>query len=126
MVAFAHFGLALLAYFGLLQFTIPSEFRFLEYAADNGMWGWIHVLCGLFLIAAVFRSRLDRQALSASAGFLFGWSFFNLLWGLSTIDPKGVSLAGPLLGFILASGAYLMAIAPLPTNVRECHHHGRD
>ena len=114
VMAGAHLSLAFLAYIDLLEFTIPTEFRFIAFAAEGDLWLWIHLACGLFVVTAIFIPRLYRQAMSASAGFLFGWSFFNMVWGLSTVGARDVSLAGPVLGLALAGGAYIMAVAPLP------------
>ena len=114
VMAGAHLSLAFLAYVDLLEFTIPTEYKFISLAANSDLWFWLHLLCGLFVAAAIYFPRLYRQAMSASAGFLFGWAFFNMVWGLSTVGARDVSLAGPVLGFALAGGAYIMAIAPLP------------
>lgn len=118
VVAMAFFSMAFLAYINLLEFTVPTEYQFISYAASGEFWLPILALCGVFIVAAMFKDRLYRQAMSAAAGFMFTWSFFNMIWGVSTVDDRAVSLAGPTLGFALSLGSFIMAVAPLP------HHEG--
>ncbi len=114
ILAGAFLSMSFLGCVDLLEYTIPTSYAFIAQAANGDFWTFVHALCGVFIIVAIFRDNLYKQAMSAAAGFMFGWSFFNLVWGLSTVDGRHVSLAGPVLGFGIAGGAYIMAIAPLP------------
>lgn len=114
LLAGVFFTMSALAYVNLLEFTVPTSYVFIAQAANGDFWMYLHAACGLFVIAAVFRPALYRQAMSAAAGFMFVWSFFNLVWGLSTVDGQPVSLAGPVLGGAIAAGAFIMALAPMP------------
>lgn len=112
LLAGAFLTMALLACIGLLEFTVPTSYAFIAQAASGGFWMYLHAACGVFIIVAIFHDAFYRQAMSAAAGFMFAWSFFNLIWGLSTVDGKAVSLAGPVLGGAIAGGAFIMALAP--------------
>lgn len=121
LIAAAFLAMSFLAYVNLLEFTVPTSYAFIAQAANGDFWMYLLALCSGFIVVAVFRDALYRQAMSAAAGFMFVWSFFNLIWGLSTVNGQPVSLAGPVLGFALAGGAFIMAVAPLPPQAGGPH-----
>lgn len=121
-VAVAHGYLSLIAFNGLLNYTVPTYYSVLEQIASETYWAWIHLVCALLLLGSLrsplyrlrirsWSSDLPLAALACSLGFamLTTWALFNLLWGLSTIRP--VSLAGPGLALVVAFGEQLLANA---------------
>lgn len=132
VVAGAHGYLATIGFFGLLNYTVPTQYQVLQEVAAEEYWVWIHFICTLLLIGSLFapkvrpqlgswRSVLPLAALSCNIAFalMFSWALFNLLWGLSTHRP--VSLAGPGLAFVVALGEQLLANAW----TRGTHNKGR-
>lgn len=108
MAALAHLSLAALGVFNRLEFTQNSVFAIIELAASMEIWVPVHFLCGASIMYVLWWNRYELQALSASAGFMFTWSLFNLLWGFTTNYP--VSLAGPALAMSFAGLSYVLAV----------------
>jgi hypothetical protein len=122
VVACAHAYLGLIGFSGLLNYTVPTQYEFLEEIGAESYWSWIHVLCAALisasLLAPTYRPRLGPwiselplAALACALGFalLTTWALFNLLWGLSAVRP--VSLAGPGMALVVALGEQLLAHA---------------
>lgn len=122
LVAGAHGYLAAIGFTGLLNYTVPTQYEFLEEVAAEAYWSWVHLACAAVLLAALlaptyrprigpWTSELPLAALACSVGFalLTSWALFNLLWGLSAVRP--VSLAGPGLALVVALGEQLLAHA---------------
>ena len=99
-----------LATLDLLNFTQTSQYDVIELAANSFLWGWIFAFTAVFLIAALIGRRwgMEGKACSLAAAFFLTWSFFTLLWGLSTDHP--VSLASPGLAVFVAIGAQILAV----------------
>lgn len=122
VVACAHCYLAMIGFTGLLNYTVPTRYQFLEEIGAEQYWSWIHLACAAVLLASLtaptyrpklgsWTSELPLAALACALGFalLTSWALFNLLWGLSTVRP--VSLAGPGLALVVALGEQLLAHA---------------
>lgn len=122
LVAAAHGYLALIGFTGLLNYTVPTKYEFLEEVAAEPYWSWTHLICGTVILASLiaptyrpkigpWTSELPLAALACALGFalLTSWALFNLLWGLSAVRP--VSLAGPGMALVVALGEQLLAHA---------------
>jgi hypothetical protein len=118
----AHLYLSVIAFAGLLNYTVPTKYAVLEQIAAQDAWAWIHLGCAALLVGSLakplhhieirsWRSELPLAALACNVGFamLTTWALFNMLWGLSTARP--VSLAGPGMAFVVALGEQLLANA---------------
>jgi len=118
----AHVALGLLAAFHLLNYTVPTKYEVLQQIASQGYWIWIHFACAALLVGSLrihtshvhirsWTSELPASAIACNIGFamMTTWALFNLLWGLTSQRP--VSLAGPALAFVVASGEQLLANA---------------
>lgn len=116
--AVAHGGLSALGMFNLLDYTVPTRYVLIAEVGGDHRWVWIHGLIAIALMLSLIRPywrpwkhspRITSLVGSLAFGAMAGWSFFALLWGMSSIRP--VSLAGPLLGFVVAAGEHLLANA---------------
>jgi len=118
----AHLYLAVIAFAGLLNYTVPTKYEVLQQIAAQDAWAWIMLVCALLLVGSLaapkhhvqigaWHSALPLAALACNIGFamLTTWALFNMLWGMSTARP--VSLAGPGMAFIVALGEQLLANA---------------
>lgn len=113
-LVFVHVWFAALAFLDLLSFTQPSRFNVIELAADSDLWGWIFALTGVALLHGLLvgpdRHRVAMsRACSASAAFLGAWSFFTLMWGLTTVIPVSLAVFGPAVFSVV--GAQVLAVA---------------
>ena len=117
--AVAHGALAILAQLELLEYTVPTRYPLIDEVASDWVWAWIHALIALGLLVSLkYQDRPRRDvdsapwpAVACSVAFaaMVTWAFFNLLWGLSAVRP--VSLAGPVLAFVVGAGEHLLAAA---------------
>lgn len=117
--AVAHGALAILAGLDLLDYTVPTRYPLIDLVAGDHVWIWIHSLVAILLLVSLHwrhrpRAAVDHMpwpAVACSIAFaaMVTWAFFNLLWGLSALRP--VSLAGPVLAFIVGAGEHLLATA---------------
>ena len=106
-LAFVHVWFAGLAFAELLSFTQPSEYELIHLAADSVLWGWIFGLIGLTLIGVLFAG--PSRTCSTAAAFLGTWSFFTLMWGLTTPVPVSLAVFGPAVFSVV--GAQVLAVA---------------
>ncbi len=113
-LAFVHVWFAGLAFAELLSFTQPSEYELIHLAADSVLWGWIFGLIGLTLIGVLFAGPEKHpvamsRTCSTAAAFLGTWSFFTLMWGLTTPVPVSLAVFGPAVFSVV--GAQVLAVA---------------
>ena len=113
-LAFVHVWFAGLAFADLLSFTQPSRFNAIQLAADSRAWGWLFASAGVILIIVLARGAEKHalaasRACSASAAMLGTWSFFTLLWGLTTDYPVSLEVFGPAVFSVV--GAQILAIS---------------
>ena len=113
-LAFVHVWFAGLAFTGLLSFTQPSQYELIHFVADSDWWGWIFGLIGLALIVVLFTGPEKHlvamsRSCSTAAAFLGTWSFFTLLWGLTTSVPVSLAVFGPAVFSVV--GAQVLAVA---------------
>jgi len=113
-LAFVHVWLAGLAFFDLLSFTQPSEYAIIELAADSRAWGWLFASAATILIVVLIRGPerhmlAASRACSVSAAMLGTWSFFTLLWGLTTEYPVSLAVFGPAVFSVV--GAQILAVS---------------
>lgn len=91
-----HLMLAVLAAFHRLAFTVNPTYEILAQVASNEVWLWLHGGTAILIFIALKHRNWAMEACAISVGIMGGWSFFNLLWGLTPERP--VALAGPVLG----------------------------
>jgi hypothetical protein len=122
-VASAHFYLGMIGLFDRLNYSRPTPYALIEAAANQQTWVFIHLTLAVLLLVGLWHDRgWEWRVCSASAGFMGGWAFFNLLWGLST--PVPVSLAAPGLAAFVAFGAHVLSVTWLRAS-KERHNKGR-
>lgn len=114
----AHAALSFLGAVDLLNYTVPTRYELIDQVAAQPLWTWIHAIIAILLWLTLFRpyarwrgdgTRVMSIACSVAFAAMSTWAFFNLMWGLSTVRP--VSLAGPVMAFVVAAGEYLLANA---------------
>jgi hypothetical protein len=113
-LAFVHVWFAGLAFFDRLSFTQPSEYAVLQYAADSVWWGWLFAATGVALVVLLILNPYKHnvaasRACSTSAAFIGVWSFFTLMWGLTTAYPVSLAVFGPAVFSVV--GAQVLATA---------------
>lgn len=108
-VVAAHFSFAILDMVDRLSFTVGSKYDVIQEAADSSLWLPINLFCGVLIVMTLGHNRLQRKALSLSFATMGTWSFFTLIWGLYPISK--VSLAGPILGLIVATIAQFVSLS---------------
>ena len=109
VVSGSHFALMVLGLTDRLAFTLPTRYELLTVTLENPMWFIFHGICFITIIITLKIDRGVIQALGAATGVMGAWGFLSFLWGLTT--PTPVSLAGPVLGFAVATLSYLLTIA---------------
>lgn len=106
----AHVALLILTVTGTLGFTVDPLWQWLKDSASSPtIWVPIHGGLAVSLAWGLLRhkERLLRNTLSLSSGFIITWASFALMWGL---NPEArVSLAGPILGFVVGLLAGVMS-----------------
>lgn len=108
-IALGHVSLFTLAVTHRLEFSTPTEYKFLQLAALNEAWLIIHAVCASAIVVSLMLDKMHVQSLSMSAGCMGAWGFISLLGGLTTVRP--VSLAGPVLALVLSSVAYSVVMS---------------
>ena len=105
---------AILAFLGRLSFTQPSRYAMIELVADSTLWGWVFGLGFLhmmyFLLTSPSRHAVGlSRTCSAAAAIIGTWTFFTLLWGMTTTVPVSLAVFGPAVFSVV--GAQVLATA---------------
>lgn len=108
-IAGAHLSFAFLDAVGRLAFTVDAKYGVLQEITDNDLWLPINVGCALFILSGLGNSKWQCRALSVSFAAMGTWSFFTLMWGMYPVSE--VSLAGPVLGMIVATIAQSVSLS---------------
>jgi len=105
--ALVHAYLAIIGVFDRLSYTVPTKYELLQDVASDGSWIPLHGIMAVLLIAGFWRVKWESQLASASSALMGAWAVFNLLWGISAVQP--VSLAAPGLALFVSVGAHVLA-----------------
>ena len=108
LVAASHLSLAILGLSNRLAYSVPPRYQFLEQTLSNPLWAVLHGLCFALIMSAVIANKHHVPALSSATGVMAAWAFLSLLWGLSSLQVQGPSLAGPVLGGAISTLSYIL------------------
>lgn len=105
----AHLSFAVLDSLDRLSFTVDSEYHEIQRIAESDAWLPLNLGIAVSLLLTLGKPKWHTKALSASFASMGSWSFFTLLWGMYPISK--VSLAGPVLGLVVAAIAQFVALS---------------